>query len=453
MLFVLVALWIITLIILFTDFKSRSMRWAAALAFTAGVGGLSRVIVDSVIPSLMDYNVHPNILNILNNAYYICSFITQNFVPYTFFIFAISYSNLFTKKSNRILTYILLLPIVCMAFITPSVPQISTWFKIISIWVIPYILLGSTILIYSYVKERNPILKKDRAFTGLISVTPMIFVLFSNYIGAAINHYNIFRLNTIIIILLFIFFIAFGYKYGVIGIKIKFEKINQYEDTIKAINTGAGILAHSIKNELSKVSMCAYNIGDNQDAKIILKSVDHLRDIVEKINDKIQDINLQVAPTSLDKLVSESIDLIKPLLVNKRIDVKKCYSTDVTIECDKTHIKEVLLNIFKNSIEAMESSGYIEIRIYKVKKQIAVEISDSGPGIPKEYIKKVFEPFFSTKDRHLNYGLGLSYCYNIMYLHNGSLDIKSTEGIGTTIYLYFPTERRHSKWKMIERLR
>lgn len=443
MVFTMVALWCITGIILISDTKSFNLRWAAALTFTAGVGGLSRVIKDTIEPYLLRHNLFDvKLFNILDSAHSICSFITQNFVPYTFLMFSIYYSNLISKRAKKILTFIFLIPIMYMLFTTPIIPEINISFRIIIIWVIPYIIAGSIILIYSYIKEKNPILKKERALVVILAVIPMIFVCFANYIASAANYRDLFRFNSFIIVIFFISFIVFTSKYGVIGIKIKVEYNKNYDDTIRAINTGAGILAHSIKNELSKISLCAYNIGDNENAKIILKSVNHMRDMVSKINEKIQDINLEKRQHSLDKIITESVELVKPLILDKKINIDKCYNEDAIIDCDIVHIRETLLNILKNSIESIEDSGSIKIYIYKFSKQVTIEITDSGPGIPKEYLKKVVEPFFSTKDRYKNFGLGLSYCYSVMYKHGGTFEINSTEGEGTTVYLNFMQNRK-----------
>ena len=106
-----------------------------------------------------------------------------------------------------------------MLYLISVLPTPGTPFKIIIIWVIPYILTGSAILIYSYIKERNPILKRDRALIAIMAIIPMIFVLFANYIASATEHRNLFRFNVCIIFILLVSFVAFIYKYGVLGIK------------------------------------------------------------------------------------------------------------------------------------------------------------------------------------------------------------------------------------------
>jgi signal transduction histidine kinase len=75
------------------------------------------------------------------------------------------------------------------------------------------------------------------------------------------------------------------------------------------------------------------------------------------------------------------------------------------------------------------------------KKHLAIAVSDTGVGIAKENLPHVLDPFFSTKKTGQNFGLGLSYCYNAMQKHQGSLEIYSVPGEGTTIYLYFPRKR------------
>jgi signal transduction histidine kinase len=68
-------------------------------------------------------------------------------------------------------------------------------------------------------------------------------------------------------------------------------------------------------------------------------------------------------------------------------------------------------------------------------------VTDNGKGIPQQYLTRVIEPLFSTKNNNLNFGLGLSYCYNVIRQHGGILKVNSKENEGTTVKLYFPKEK------------
>ena len=76
---------------------------------------------------------------------------------------------------------------------------------------------------------------------------------------------------------------------------------------------------------------------------------------------------------------------------------------------------------------------------------MTVEFRDSGIGMEKKHLKKVMEPFYTTKGSRNNFGLGLAYCYNMMNKHQGSIELKSEPGRGTTVFLYFPKPKSEKR--------
>ena len=105
---------------------------------------------------------------------------------------------------------------------------------------------------------------------------------------------------------------------------------------------------------------------------------------------------------------------------------------------DKDLVEQVLINIMKNSIDALGSvqQPQIDIEVNKSGSKVAVAVTDNGMGIRDENLDKVFVPFYSTKAH--GSGIGLSLSQQIMRLHNGSISLKSIEGKGTTVSLVFP---------------
>ena len=117
-----------------------------------------------------------------------------------------------------------------------------------------------------------------------------------------------------------------------------------------------------------------------------------------------------------------------------------------TINGDPSHLSEVFHNVMINAVEAMPDGGTLEIRTYPAKKKVMVEIRDMpGKGIDKKQLKKVMEPFYTTKGGRNNFGLGLAYSYNIMHKHRGGIELNSEHGKGTTAYLHFPLPKPRRK--------
>jgi len=115
-----------------------------------------------------------------------------------------------------------------------------------------------------------------------------------------------------------------------------------------------------------------------------------------------------------------------------------CYPNEKLVNLDKDKIKEVLLHILLNSIESMKKGGGIEIDVYTVKDSgdLAIEIKDSGEGIHPDNIKRVFHPFFTTKEGRV--GLGLTVVRQIIQAHKGTVNLKSEQGKGTEILITIP---------------
>ena len=115
---------------------------------------------------------------------------------------------------------------------------------------------------------------------------------------------------------------------------------------------------------------------------------------------------------------------------------------DANIECVPSQISQVLLNVVVNAVQALETKGNISISTEPEHDGISVRITDTGKGIPKEIINKVYDPFFTTKDVGSGTGLGLSICYEIVKTHSGTIDVSSEEGKGTSFKIWLPRQQK-----------
>jgi two-component system NtrC family sensor kinase len=104
-------------------------------------------------------------------------------------------------------------------------------------------------------------------------------------------------------------------------------------------------------------------------------------------------------------------------------------------------MRQVMLNMFKNAKEAMPNGGTLTIRTARDDQKVSVHIQDTGVGIPEEIQNKIFEAFFTTKQKVKGVGLGLSVCYGIIRDHGGEIRVESEEGKGTTFIISLPIEK------------
>jgi two-component system NtrC family sensor kinase len=111
------------------------------------------------------------------------------------------------------------------------------------------------------------------------------------------------------------------------------------------------------------------------------------------------------------------------------------------VKVNPDQIQQVFMNLIINALDAMPEGGNLWIQIKTAGESIVIVVRDSGRGIDETVMEKIFDPFFSTKPLGRGTGLGLSICYGIIREHNGSINVKSRKGEGTTITISLPVER------------
>jgi signal transduction histidine kinase len=151
---------------------------------------------------------------------------------------------------------------------------------------------------------------------------------------------------------------------------------------------------------------------------------------------------LEKSAIDVEEMLNLVLESVKP-----RIDSLKL-TIDVEVEaglqillCDPIHTGEAIRNVVDNAIEAVGPEGKIYLRAYRENADwVVVAVQDTGPGIPESVKNKIFESFVSTKEKGM--GLGLAYVKRVIDACGGRIDIKSTEGKGTTFKLYFKSQPR-----------
>lgn len=434
------------------DPKSLSIRWGVLVLVCAALAGLSRATIESFLPTLDKFNMDFAFLDSL--LYYlriITGFISIYFFPYALLMWAITYSDKFTKRVIQICMYLLPIPIVFMVRTTVYYPDIIPDFHSMLYWAVPYIITACLIHIYAWYTESDFNKKKQRITTISISFPVMLSALILNYIIRAVdNHHQYWRYMIVFLVFAFFIFLWKALKKGagsLNGIKLRYER-EAHRKTREAINKGTALLNHAIKNQIYKINSSLQTINVDElnpssqnSIEIINRSSRHLTEIIERMHSKTQKIEIIKSQNDLNKLVEESLEDLKLDLYKKNVKVKKFYSSvENTVYCDRTQTYEVFINILKNSIEAVDDGGEIKVAISpKNSKSIMVSFSDNGMGIPSENLKYVTDPFFSTKQKDdLNYGLGLNHCFEVMFNTGGDLKVESKVDEGTTIKLTFP---------------
>jgi two-component system NtrC family sensor kinase len=152
-----------------------------------------------------------------------------------------------------------------------------------------------------------------------------------------------------------------------------------------------------------------------------------------------------MAPTDVNDVVDRSLMLVRHHLeiaaIRWRFDRLE---GDPQIVADPGQLQQALVALLVNAVEAIKDSGdrdgELSVRVDGDATSIVIHVADSGPGIPASVLPRIFEPFFSTKDKESGVGLGLAVVYGIVQRHGGDIDVDTEPGHGTTFHLRLPRQ-------------
>jgi signal transduction histidine kinase len=204
----------------------------------------------------------------------------------------------------------------------------------------------------------------------------------------------------------------------------------------------ASTVVHEIRNPLSSIKgaieILEADVSEErmEFAKIAKREIERLDNIVQSFFDFSRSKNLNKQKVQIDQVISEVVTLIKEQAELQRVQLSYNFNSDLPmVDADPNQVKQVLLNLAVNSLQAMPEGGHLKFRACAETGYVIIEVEDTGGGIPKEIAKKIFEPFFSTKQRGL--GLGLTIAHKIMTGHGGNIEFLNTD-TGVKFILRFP---------------
>jgi two-component system sensor histidine kinase HydH len=222
---------------------------------------------------------------------------------------------------------------------------------------------------------------------------------------------------------------------------------NERNMRLAAIGRVAAGVAHEIRNPLSSLKGYAtffkevfekgtenYTIAD-----VIITEVDRLDRVVGELVEIARPVQISGKPVNPVTLIEDSIRIIEPEAMLHHISIETSIDNDIgSLHADEDRLKQVLLNLYLNAIQAMEDSGILEVRLFREQatRNIVIIVSDSGNGIKKEDLPNIFEPYFTTKQSGT--GLGLAIVHNIIQAHKGEIKVQSEPGKGTVFTLILP---------------
>ena len=227
----------------------------------------------------------------------------------------------------------------------------------------------------------------------------------------------------------------------------KLEENLKRKDQITAMGHLASGVAHEIRNPLNAISMIAQRFKHEftpteekeeygELASTMVNQTRRINDIVQQFLKLARPGQLNLKELNICGIINDVVTLSKAQAAQKNIELKlKCDDLPL-IQADSDKLQQVLLNLLRNSIDACEMGGHVNISCKAENNKIRMELADDGHGMTQEMQSKIFNMYFTTKQDGT--GLGLSIVQQIISLHNGTIEVKSEQGNGTSFIIYLP---------------
>ena len=243
--------------------------------------------------------------------------------------------------------------------------------------------------------------------------------------------------------------------------KKQYEKHIQQAQKLEAIGSLAGGIAHDFNNILSPImgraELMLLEAGNNkvmqEHCHTILDASKRARDLVRQILTFSREVKQEIRPVSMEKVMGEVVQLIRPILpatitLDQEIPVNL-----PMVMADTTQLHQVIMNLITNGFHAMENrKGTLQLELEEVflevddcydeivspGRYLCLTVADTGHGMNKATIDKIFDPYFTTKARNKGTGLGLSVVHGILRGYGGGIRVTSEVGKGTTFFVYLP---------------
>jgi signal transduction histidine kinase len=222
-------------------------------------------------------------------------------------------------------------------------------------------------------------------------------------------------------------------------------------DKLSSIGLLAAGVAHEVNTPLAVISTYAQMLakqvaGDEQKSKLldkIARQTFRASEIVNSLLNFSRTSSTAFEDIDLNRVVRETLTLLEHQFQKAGINVESELEEALpVIRGNAGKLQQVFLNLFINARDAMESGGTLRVTTKPDAVGVRVEVSDSGPGIPRENLARIFDPFFTTKGARKGTGLGLSVSYGIVEEHGGVIEVESRPGEGTVFRLEFPAVKK-----------
>jgi len=230
------------------------------------------------------------------------------------------------------------------------------------------------------------------------------------------------------------------------------KKEVQRRERLASLGSLAAGIAHEIRNPLSSIKGFATYFKeryrdvpeDQKTADVMIREVERLNRVIGQLLEFARPMNIQRKEICINDIVHHALDTISSQAVSENIHIDKdsIPKEAVFAFIDPDKLGQVLLNIFLNALEAMEGGGTLSVSIEedKTNDTVSLIISDTGRGIPKKDIGRIFDPYYTTKQSGT--GLGLAIVHKIIEAHDAQIQVQSSSELGTSFTITLNTHKK-----------
>jgi signal transduction histidine kinase len=239
----------------------------------------------------------------------------------------------------------------------------------------------------------------------------------------------------------------------------KSQEILERHEKLASLGTLAAGVAHEIRNPLQAIKMRLFSFNrslppslkENEDLTVISSEINRLEKIVKETLQFARPGEPEMAQVSAAELVEDVVHLLGGSLAKRGIDLRVQAQNGLLVRADRQQIQQVLINLVLNGAESIRGDGFVTVTARpdtsviggRMQDVIRIEVTDTGTGISPEIERRIFDPFFSTKESGT--GLGLAIAARIVENHSGFILYSTTEGKGTTFTLVLPQLINHER--------
>lgn len=464
---------------------SLAVHLTGILIFIAKKGGISSSLQDFIFLSRSIKTSIQYLLITLDSLGFIIAVGRYTF-PLFFLLLAMNYSMIpWLRRKQGLQFLILIFPAISLILYYPDIFRSLTINKkniqeiIINFsryWISIYVVAAFVLLIIELSSITMKFCKKQfvQIMIFIMSIS-IVYLLYSGQDPAQVYRFysddylwknGIYYMNSTLSVQAYTIIILCNIICGILGFAsfLKFTQrsiADNHEEFVMKnkfdnVSFGASVFVHSIKNQLLANRVIHKRIQtmfeqNNEDTNLLKDYINTLSEQNELMLSRLDELyrsiksnSIFLYPVPIEEILNCSVKRFHDKYPEKQVEVEM--ETNGTVLADKTHLCEALYNLLINAQEAVNEaqrgeSGKISLISHNERLYTVIEVKDNGTGISKERLKKIFEPFYTSKNSNYNWGMGLYYVRAIVKGHFGILRYESKEKTGSNFYILLPKFR------------